>query len=58
MRPDLVIYILNSARKQKNAALKDLRDINRIVEKISEKENKVIFIGPLKDVEKTKKAPF
>ena len=42
-RPDLAIHVLNSARKQKNAVLKDLRDINRIVEKIGEKESKVFF---------------
>ena len=42
-RPDLAIHVLNSARKQKNAVLKDLRDINRIVEKIGEKESKVVF---------------
>ena len=42
-RPDLAIHVLNSARKQKNIVLKDLRDINRIVDKIGEKENKVVF---------------
>ena len=36
-RPDLAIHLLNSARKWKNTVLKDLRDINRIVEKIGEK---------------------
>ena len=30
-RPDITIHILNSARKQKNAALNDLRGINTIV---------------------------
>ena len=30
-------------KKQKNSVLKDLRDINRIVEKIGEKESKVVF---------------
>ena len=39
----LAIHVLNSARKQKKAVLKDLRDINRIVEKISEKGSKVVF---------------
>ena len=43
MRPDLAIHVLNSARKQKNAVLKDLRDINRIIEKIGEKKSKVVF---------------
>ena len=42
-RPYIAIHILNSARKQKNAVLKYLRDINRIVEKIGEKESKVVF---------------
>ena len=42
-RPDLAIHVLNSAREQKNAVLKDLRDINRIVDKIGEKESKVVF---------------
>merc|ERR1712115_496108 len=42
-RPDLAIHVLNSARKQKNAVLKDLRDINRIIDKICEKESKVVF---------------
>lgn len=42
-RPDLAVYVSNSAKNQKNAALKDLRDINRIVEKIDEKESKVVF---------------
>ncbi len=42
-RPDLAIHVLNSARKQNNAVLKDLRDINMIVEKIGEKESKVVF---------------
>ena len=42
-RLDLAIYVLNSARKQKNAALKDLRYINKIVEKIGDKESKVAF---------------
>ena len=35
-RPDLAIHVLNSARKQKNAVFKDLRNANRIVEKIGE----------------------
>ena len=38
-RPDLSIHVLNSARKQKTAVLKDLRNINRI----GEKESKVVF---------------
>ena len=42
-RADLAIHVLDSARKQKNAVLKDLKVINRIVEKIGEKESKVVF---------------
>ena len=42
-RPDLAIYALDLAKKQKNATLKDLRSINRIVKKVSEKESKVTF---------------
>ena len=39
----MAIHVLNSSRKQKNATLKDLRDMNKIVENISEKENKMVF---------------
>ena len=42
-RPDLAIHVLNSARKQKNTVLKDLRDIKRIVDKIGEKESNIVF---------------
>ncbi len=42
-RPDIAIYALDLAKKQKNATLKDLRDINRIVKKVQEKESKVVF---------------
>merc|ERR1712089_51621 len=42
-RLDLAIHVLNSARKQKNTVLNDLRDIKNIVEKIGEKESKVVF---------------
>jgi hypothetical protein len=42
-RPDLSIYALDLAKRQKNATLKDLRDINRILKKVQEKENKVVF---------------
>ena len=38
-----MIHVSNSARKQKNAVLKYLKFINRIVEKIGEKESKVVF---------------
>ena len=43
MRPDLAVYVMESARKQKNTMLKDFRNINRILEKVKGKENKVIF---------------
>merc|ERR1711984_63069 len=42
-RPDLSIYALNLAKKQKQATLKDLRDVNRILMKVREKESKVVF---------------
>ena len=34
---------MESARKQKKATLKDLRNINRILDKVEERENRVIF---------------
>ena len=34
-RPDIVI-VMNLARKQKGAALKDLRDMNRVLKKVEE----------------------
>ena len=36
-RPYLVIYALELAKKQKKAVLKDLREINKVVEKVPEK---------------------
>ena len=42
-RPDLAIYTLELARKQKKATLKDLRNIKRIFKKVSEKESRVVF---------------
>ena len=36
-RPDLAIYALELAKKQKKAVLKDLREINKVVEKVPEK---------------------
>ena len=42
-RPDIAIYALDLAKKQKSATLKDLRSINRILKKVQEKESKVIF---------------
>ena len=42
-RPDLAVYVMNLARRQKGAALKDLRDVNRVLKKVEEKENKIVF---------------
>merc|ERR1712055_697488 len=42
-RPDLAIYALDLAKKQKSAVLKDLRSVNRILQKVREKECKVVF---------------
>ena len=33
-RPDLAIYSLELAKKQNKAVLKDLREINKVVEKV------------------------
>ena len=50
-RPDMAVYALDLAKKQKQATLKDLRSINRILKKVREKESKVVFrrIGDKKD---------
>ena len=42
-RPDLLIYALDLAKKQKQAMLKDLRSVNSILQKVREKESKVVF---------------
>ena len=42
-RPDLAIYALDLAKKQKSATLKDLRSINRILQKVREKDSKIVF---------------
>merc|ERR1712105_61467 len=42
-RPDLAIYALDLAKKQKSAVLMDLRTVNRILQKVREKESKVVF---------------
>ena len=42
-RPDLAIYALDMAKKQKKAVIKDLREVNRIIKKVREKESKVVF---------------
>jgi len=43
MRPDLAIHTLELGKKQKAAVLKDLRSVNRILQKVREKESKVVF---------------
>ena len=42
-RPDLAVYVMNLARKQKGTEVKDLRDIDRVLKKVKEKENKLLF---------------
>ena len=42
-RPDIAVYVMNSTRNQKKARLKDLRNIYRILIKVHEKENRVVF---------------
>ena len=51
-RPDIAIHALNLAKNQKRAMLKDLRDVNRILKKVHEKESKVMFwkVGEKKDL--------
>ena len=41
--PDIAEYVMNSARRQKKGSLKDLSDINRILKKVKERENKLVF---------------
>ena len=38
-RPDLAVYVMDLARRQKQAVLKGLRDVNRILKKVEKKEN-------------------
>ena len=42
-RPDLAIYALKLAKRQKKAVIKDLREVNRVLKKVREKESKVVF---------------
>ena len=42
-RPDLSYSALNLAKKNNNAVISDLRNVNRIVEKIKKEENKVVY---------------
>ena len=41
-RPDLAINALELAKKQKTAVLKDLRNVNRILQKVREKDCKIM----------------
>ena len=42
-RPDLAIYALELAKRQKKAVIKDLREVNRVLKKVRENESKVVF---------------
>ena len=42
-RPDLVIYVLELAKRQKKAVMKDLREVNRVLKEVREKEIKVVL---------------
>ena len=42
-RPDLTIYRLELGKRQKKATIKDLRDVNRVLKKVKDKESKVLF---------------
>ena len=42
-RLDLAIYALELAKKQKKATIEDMREVNRVLKKIKEKESKVLF---------------
>ena len=35
-RPDLAVYVMNIGRRQKKAALRDFRDLNRIIKKVEQ----------------------
>ena len=41
-RPDLALYVLELAKRQKTT-MKDLREIDRVLKKVKEKESKVLF---------------
>ena len=42
-RPDIAIYALDLAKKQRKATIKDLRDVYRVLKKVQKKESKVMF---------------
>ena len=50
-RLDLSVNVIDSAKFQKNATLRNLKNINRIQDKVTERENKVVF-GRVTDKEK------
>ena len=50
-RPDLAVYVIECSRKQMDAMLKGLKNINRILDKVMERENKVVF-GRVADKER------
>merc|ERR1712177_167654 len=52
-RPDLSYSALNLAKKNNNAVISDLRNVNRIVEKIKTEKNKIVYgkIGDREDLQ-------
>ena len=52
MKPDILIYTLELAKKQNKATLKDFKEVNRILKKIHEKDSKLMFkrIGDNKEM--------
>merc|ERR1712177_169944 len=49
-RPDLSYSALNLAKKNNSAVISDLRNVDRIVEKVKREENKVVY-GRIGDIE-------
>ena len=43
MRPDLAVYALGLAQRQKDAKIKDLKTVNRVLKRMREKESKIEF---------------
>ena len=52
-RPDLSYSTLNLAKKNNNAVISDLRNVNRVVEKIKNEKNKIVYgkIGDREDLQ-------
>merc|ERR1712121_523326 len=42
-RPDLSYSALNLAKKNSSATISDLRNVNKVVEKVKKEDNKVIY---------------